>query len=123
MIGRGRGGSKTAELRSEEAEPAGVESDASEKNQVDVWSEGSDSKPVNVEVGCGESEDEDEELYTFPQCAPAPTPAAAPKGRAAQLPPLTPAVSSGGRAASPAPLTTADVFWWKSHTRDRRISK
>ena len=31
---------------------------------MDVWSEGSDPKPVNVEVGCGESEDEDEELYT-----------------------------------------------------------
>ena len=86
MIGRGRGGSKTAEFRSEEVEPAGVESDASGKDQVDVWSEGSDSKPVTVEVGCGESEDEDEELYIFPQCAPAPAPAHAPKGRAAQLP-------------------------------------
>ena len=56
-IRRGRRGSKTAELRSEEVGPAGVESDASGKDQVDVWSEGSDSKPVNVEVGCGESED------------------------------------------------------------------
>ena len=43
-----------------------MESDASGKDQVDVWSEGSDSKPVNVEVDCGESEDEDEELYIFP---------------------------------------------------------
>ena len=50
MIGRGRGGSKTAELRSEEVESAGVESDASGKDQVGVWSKGSDSKPVNVEV-------------------------------------------------------------------------
>ena len=106
MIGRGRGGSKTAEFRSEEVEPAGVESDASGKDQVDVWSEGSDSKPVTVEVGCGEREDEDEELYIFPQCAPAPAPAHAPKGRASQLPSLTPAASSEGRAASPAPLTT-----------------
>ena len=31
MLGRGRGGSKTAELRSEEMGPAGVESDASRK--------------------------------------------------------------------------------------------
>ena len=54
MIGRGRGGSKTAELRSEEVESAGVESDASGKDQVDVWSEGSESKPVNVEADCGE---------------------------------------------------------------------
>ena len=57
-----------------------MESDASGKDQVDVWSEGSDSKPVNVEANYRESEDEDEELYIFPQCAPAPTPAAAPKG-------------------------------------------
>ena len=106
---RGRGGSKTAELRSEEVEPAGVESDASGKDQVGVWSEGSDSKPINVEVGCRESEDEDEELYIFPQCAPAPAPAAASKGRAEQLPSLTPAASSDGRAASPALLTIADV--------------
>ena len=43
-------------------------------------------------------------------CAPAPTPAAAPNGRAGQLPSLTPAATtSEGRAASPAPLTTADV--------------
>ena len=90
-------------------EPAGAESDASGKDQVDVWSEGNDSKPVNVEVGCGESEDVDDELYIFPQYAPAPAPAAAPKGRAAQLPSLTPAASSEGRAVSPAPLTTADV--------------
>ena len=100
---------KTAELRSEEVEPAGVESDASGKDQVDFWPEGSDSKPVNVEVGCGESDDEDEVLYIFPQCALAPAPAASPKGRAAQLPSLTPAASSEGRAVSPAPLTTADT--------------
>ena len=106
---RERRGSKTAELQSEEVEPAGVESDASGMDQVDVWSEGSDSKPVNVEVGCGESEGEDKELYIFRQCAPAPAPAAAPKGRAAQLPSLPPVASSGGRVASPAPLTTADV--------------
>ena len=86
-----------------------MESDGSGKDQVDVRSEGSDSKPVNVEVGCGESGDEDEELYILPQCAPAPAPADAPKGRAAQLPSLTPAASSEGRASSPAPLTTADV--------------
>ena len=109
MIGRGRGGPRTAELRSEEVKPAGVESDASGKEQVDVWSEGRDSKPVNVEVGCGESENEDGELYIFPQCAPAPAPAAVPKGRATQLPPLTPVATSEGKAASPAPLTTADV--------------
>ena len=78
----GKARSKTAGLRSEEVKPARVESDASGKDQVDVWSEGNDSKPVNVEVGCGESEDEDEELYIFPQCAPAPAPAAAPKGGA-----------------------------------------
>ena len=106
---RGREGSKTVKFRSEEVETAGVQSNESGKDQVDVWSEGSDSKPVNVEVGDGESEDEDEELYIFPQCAPAPAPAPAPKGRAAQLPSLTPAASSEGRAASPAPLTTADV--------------
>ena len=110
ILGRGRGGSKTAELLSEEVERAGVESDASRKNQAGVWSEGSDSKPVNVEAGCGESGDEDEELYIFPQCASAPAPAAAPKGRAAQPPSLTPASTSEGRAASPAPLTTADVY-------------
>ena len=106
---RGREESKTAELRSEEVEPAGVESDASGKDQVDVWSEGSDSKPVNVEAGCGESEDEDKELYIFPECASASSPAATPKGMAVQLPSLTPAATSEGRAASPAPLTTADV--------------
>ena len=105
----GRGGSKTAALRSEEVEPAEVESDESGKDQVDVWSEGSDSKPVNVKVGCGESEGEDEELYIFPESAPALAPATSPKGRAAQLPSLTPAVSSEVRAASPAPLITADV--------------
>ena len=87
-----------------------MESDTSGKDQVDVWSEGSDSKPVNVEVDCEESEYEDEELYIFPRCAPAPAPAAAPKGRAAQLPSLTSEASSEGRAASPAPLTAADVF-------------
>ena len=109
MLGRGRGGSKTAELRSEEVEPAEVEPDATGKDQADVWSEGSDPKPVNVEAGCGRREDEDEELYIFPQCAPEPTPAAAPKGRARQLSTLTPAATSEGRAALPAPLTTADV--------------
>ena len=82
MLGRGRGGLQIAKLRSEEVEPSGVESDASRKDQADVWSEGSDSKPVNVEAGYGESGDEDEELYIFPQCAPAPTPVAAPKRRA-----------------------------------------
>ena len=76
---------------------------------MDVWSERSDSKPVNVEVGCGDSEYEDEELYIFHQCAPAPAPTAAPKGRVAQLLSLTPAATSEGRAASPAPLTTADI--------------
>ena len=86
-----------------------MESDASGKDQMDVWSEGSDSKPVNGEIGCGESEAEDEELYIFPQCASAPVPVAVPKGRAAELPSLTPAASSEGRAASPAPLTTSDV--------------
>ena len=91
---RERGGSKTAELRSEEVEPAGMESDASTKDQTDVLSEGSDFKPVNAEAGCGECEDEDEELYIFPQCAPAPAPAAVPKGRARQLPLLTPAATS-----------------------------
>ena len=85
-----------------------MEPDARRKDQANVWSEGGDSEPVNVEADCGESEDEDEELYTFPQCAPAPTPAAAPKGRARQLPSLTPAASEG-RAASPAPPTTADI--------------
>ena len=63
MPGRDRRRSKTAELGSEEREPAGVESDASGMNQTDVWSEGSASKPINVKVGCAESEDEDEELY------------------------------------------------------------
>ena len=122
MIGRGRGGSKTAELRSEEVEPAGVESDASEKDQVDVWSEESDSKPVNVEVGCGESEYEDEEVYIFPHCAPVPAPAASPKGRAAQLPSLTPAATSeGSRVTSTA--NNSGCFWRKSHTRNRRIRK
>ena len=108
-------GPKTAELRSEEVEPAGVESDASRKDQADVWSEGSDSKPVNVETGCGESEDEDEELYIFPECALASLPAAAPKGRARQLPSLTPEATSERRAASPAPLTTADVSGEERH--------
>ena len=86
-----------------------MESDASGKDQADIWSEGSDSKPVNVEAGCGESGDEDEELYIFPQCAPALAPAAAPKGRVGQPPSLTPAATSEGRAASPAPLTTVYV--------------
>ena len=110
MIGREKGGSKTAELLSEEVEPAEVESDASGKDQVDARSEGNDSKPVNVQVDCEESEDEDEELYIFPQCAPAPAPAAAPKERTTQVPSLAPAATSEERAASPAPLTTADVF-------------
>ena len=35
-IGRGRGGSKTAGLRSQEMEPAGVESDVRRKDQSDV---------------------------------------------------------------------------------------
>ena len=78
MLGRGR--SNTAELRSEEVEPAEVESNVSGKSQADVWSEGSDSKPVTVEAGCGERECEDEELYIFSQCAPAPAPSATPKG-------------------------------------------
>ena len=86
-----------------------MESDASGKDQADVWFKGSDSKPVNVEAGCGESEDEDRGLYILPQCAPAPAPAAAPEGRAAQPPLLTPAATSEGEAASPAPQTTADV--------------
>ena len=93
-----------------EVEPAGVESHTRGKDQTDVWSEGSDSRPVNVEAGCAEGEDDDEELYIFPQCAPAPAPAVIPNGRAARPPPLTPAATSEGRAASPAPLTTADVF-------------
>ena len=90
----GRGELKTAELRPEEVEPAGMESDASRKDQTDVLSEGSDSKPVNAEAGCGESEGEDEELCIFPQCAPAPALAAVPKGRARQLPLLTPGSTS-----------------------------
>ena len=112
---RVRGGPKTAELRSEEVEPAGVESDASRKDQADVWSEGSDSKPVNVEAGCRESNNEDGELYIFPECALASLPAAAPKGRAKQLPSLTPEATSEGRAASPAPLTIADVSGEERH--------
>ena len=91
-------------------EPAGVESHASGKDQTDVWSEGSDSRPVNVEAGCAEGEDEDKKLYIFPQCAPAPAPAVNPKGRAARPLSLTSAATSEGRAALPAPLTTADVF-------------
>ena len=63
------GEDKTAELRSEEMELAGVESDASGTDQADVWSKGSESKPVDVEAGCGKSEDGDEELYIVPQCA------------------------------------------------------
>ena len=86
-----------------------MESDASGKDQEDVWSEGSNSKPVNVEAGSQESEDKNKELSIFPQCAPAPTPAATPKGRAAQPPMLTPAATSEGRAVSSAPLITADV--------------
>ena len=70
-----------------------MESDASGKDQVDARSEGNDSKPVNVQVGCEESEDEDEELYIFPQCAPAPAPAAAPKERTTQVPSLAPAAT------------------------------
>ena len=59
--------------------PAGVEPDASEKDQADVWSEGSDSEPVNVDAGCVQNKDEDEELYVSRQCAPAPALVAAPK--------------------------------------------
>ena len=84
-------------------------SDASGKDQADVWSEGSDFKPIDVEAGCAETEDEDEELYVFPQYAPVPAPAAVPEGMAAQPPSLTPAATSQGRAASPASLTAADV--------------
>ena len=43
-----------------EMEPAGVESDASGKDQADVWSEGSDSKPVNAEVDYTERKYESE---------------------------------------------------------------
>ena len=86
-----------------------MESDASGKDHADVWPKGSDSEPVNVEVGYCEGKDEDEELYILPQYAPASAPAAAPKGRAAQPPSLTPACTSEERATSPAPLTTADV--------------
>ena len=107
---RGRGRSNTTEIRPEEVEPAEVKPDVSGKSQADVWSEGSDSKPVNVEAGCGEREGEDKELYIFSQCAPAPTPSATPKGRAAQPPWLIPAATSERRAASPAPLTTANDF-------------
>ena len=85
-----------------------MEPDARRKDQANVWSEGSASKPVNVEAGCGESEGEDKELYILSQCAP-PTPAASLKGRDGQPPSLTPGATSEGRAASPAPLTTADV--------------
>ena len=87
-----------------------MESHASGKDQTDVWSEGSDSRPVNVEAGCAEGEDEDKKLYIFPQCAPAPAPAVNPKGRAARPLSLTSAATSEGRAALPAPLTIADVF-------------
>ena len=86
-----------------------MESDAGGKDQADVWSEGSNSKTVNVEAGCGQSEYEDEELYILPQCAPAPAPAAASKGRAVQPTSLIPAAISERRVASLAPLTTADV--------------
>ena len=79
------------------------------KDQADVWSEGSNSKPVNFEAGCAETEDEDEEMYAFPQCAPVLAPAAAPNGRATQPPSLTPAATSEERTASPAPLTTAGI--------------
>ena len=92
-----------------------MESDASRKDQADVWSKGSESKPFNIKAGCGESKVEDEELYIFPQCAPATTPAAAPKGGGRQLPMLTPAATSEGRAASPASLTTADISGGKTH--------
>ena len=86
-----------------------MESDAGEKDQVDVWSEGSDSKIVNLEAGCGESENDDEELYLLPQRAPASTPAAASKGRAVQPTSLIAAATSEGTAASLAPLTTTDI--------------
>ena len=89
--------------------PVGVESDASGKDQADVWSEGDDSKPVNAEAGCAENANENEELYVFPQCTPAPASAAAPKRRAKLPSSLTLAATSKGRAASPAPLTTGNV--------------
>ena len=99
-------GRKTAELRSEEVEPAEAESDESEE---DVWSKGSERQPANIEAGSAESEDEDEEPHASPQCARMPAPAAAPMGRATQPLSLTPAATSKGRAASPAPRSTADV--------------
>ena len=86
-----------------------MKSDAGGKDQAGVSSEGSDSKTVNLEASCGQSEDEDEELYILPQCAPAPAPTAASKGRAVQPTSLIPAATSEGRAASLAPLSTADV--------------
>ena len=86
-----------------------MESDASGKDQAGVRSEGRDSKPVNVETGCGESNYDDEVLYIFPQYTPALTPATTLKARAPQRPSLTPAATSKGRVATPAPLTTADV--------------
>ena len=46
MIGRGRGGSKTAELRSEEVEPAGVGSDSSRAGRT-KWTSGPREAPPN----------------------------------------------------------------------------
>ena len=88
-----KGGQKTAELRSEEVEPDEAESDASGKDQANVWSQGIECEPVNAEAGCSERKYEDKEPRTFPQCAPAPVPAAAPKERA-QPPSLTPPVAT-----------------------------
>ena len=39
---------KTAELRCEKGESVRVKSDASRKDQADIWSEGSESESVNV---------------------------------------------------------------------------
>ena len=53
-----KGRSKTVKLRSEEVESNKVGSDASGKDQVDVWSERSEGEPVNVAAGCAGSESE-----------------------------------------------------------------
>ena len=66
-------------------EPIRVETDASRKNQAGVWFEGSEHESVEVEAGGAENEVEDEEPYVFPQCALAPAPGAAPKGRMREL--------------------------------------
>ena len=120
MLGCGRGKNRRAPIR--EVEPAGVESHARGKDQTDVWSEESDSRPVNVEAGCAEGEDEDKELYIFPQCAPAPAPAVIPNGRAA-----TATVDSSGYVGRQSRVTSttnnSGCFWWKGHTSNRRIYK